>query len=319
MTKEIPLVSVCIQTYQHADYIKDCLEGILCQKTDFPFEILLGEDCSTDGTREICIKYAEKYPDKIRLFLHTRDTVIYINGHATGRYNFVNNLTHAKGKYIALCEGDDYWTDPNKLQKQVDFLEKNEDYSICFHAAMRLVNDALVKDTLNEKQPETTTIIDLCKNNFIHTASCVFRNNLFSELPGNFNKSPAGDYFLHLLNAQYGKIKFFNETMSVYRIHENGIWSSKSYEEQQEGSCKVFEVLIDYFDGDIKSSLLSSYIELHQSILKKYKAKNDRLNKLITYYKSGINNSYFIMEHYDLMVIFKGFILKLLMHVRSLI
>ena len=96
-----PLVSVCVQTYNHAPYIKDTLEGILMQKTDFPFEILLGEDESTDGTRDICIEYAKKHPDKIKLYLHSRENNIKINGTPTGRFNFIYNLIHAKGKYIA--------------------------------------------------------------------------------------------------------------------------------------------------------------------------------------------------------------------------
>ena len=128
-----PLVSVCCITYNHVHYVKDALDGFLIQKTDFPYEICLGEDESNDGTREICKEYAEKYPDKIRLFLRSRKDVIYINGHATGRYNFIETLKECKGKYIALCEGDHYWTEPTKLQKQVDFLEANESYVMSFH------------------------------------------------------------------------------------------------------------------------------------------------------------------------------------------
>ena len=128
-----PLVSVCCITYQHVHYIKGALDGFLMQKTDFPFEICLGEDESDDGTREICQEYAKKYPDKIRLFLRRREDVIYINGCATGRYNIIETLKECKGKYIAHCDGDDYWTDPYKLQKQVDFMEKNNDFSLVFH------------------------------------------------------------------------------------------------------------------------------------------------------------------------------------------
>src|SRR5690606_19880157 len=129
---ENPLVTVCVQTFQHVSYIQECLEGILKQQTSFPFEILLGEDASTDGTREICLEYAQKHPDKIRLFLHHRENNIKIGGNPSGRFNFLYNLYAAKGKYIALCEGDDYWTDPMKLQKQVDFLQKNDDYGLVF-------------------------------------------------------------------------------------------------------------------------------------------------------------------------------------------
>ncbi len=203
-----PLVSVCITTYQHVDYIKECLDSILCQKTDFLYEILLGEDCSTDGTREICIEYEKKYPDDINLFMHSRDTVIYVNGNATGRYNFVNNLKHAKGKYIALCDGDDYWTDPYKLQKQVDFLERNPDFSTCYHDVL-VLEDGKFDDSADVKiyDEEYLTILDLADGNFIHTLTCMFRNNLFKELPDFFYSCPVADYPLHMLNALFQMIE----------------------------------------------------------------------------------------------------------------
>ena len=128
-----PLVSVCVQTYQHVNYIEHCLDSILMQQTDFDFEILLGEDASNDGTREICIEYAEKYPNKIRLFLHQRENNIEILGGQLFDVNFMYNLYSSKGDYIALCEGDDYWNDELKLQKQINFLKENPQYSVSYH------------------------------------------------------------------------------------------------------------------------------------------------------------------------------------------
>jgi glycosyltransferase involved in cell wall biosynthesis len=186
-----PIVSVCVQTYQHASYIRDALDGILMQKTDFAFEILLGEDESTDGTREICIEYAEKYHGKIRLFLNSRKNVIHINGLPTGRRNFMNNLKNARGKYIALLPGDDYWTDPHKLQKQVDFLEANPDFVICFHNVM-VVHDENAGNShpfhvqhpsgpiMQRKPKAVSTLEDLVRGNFIQTPSAMFRG--LSEL-----------------------------------------------------------------------------------------------------------------------------------------
>ena len=185
---ENPLVSVSVVTYNHEKYISECLDGILMQKTDFPFEILLGEDESTDGTRDICIEYAKQYPDKIKLYLHSRDNNIKINGIPTGRFNFLYNLTHAKGKYIALCEGDDYWTDPLKLQKQVDFLEGNPDFAICFHNALVLWDDKSQppKYFCAKNQKQTSTIEDVIEKWFIHTASMVFRKEYITPLPDEF-------------------------------------------------------------------------------------------------------------------------------------
>jgi len=110
-------VSICITTYNHEEYISQALDSVLAQATDFEFEILLGEDDSSDNTRTIVKKYQKMFPEKIRLYLNDRKNVIYINGMATGRWNFINNINHARGDYIALLEGDDYWVDNLKLKK----------------------------------------------------------------------------------------------------------------------------------------------------------------------------------------------------------
>ena len=127
-----PVVSVRITTYQHADYIRDAVEGVLMQQTDFPFEIIIGGDESTDGTREICIEYAKKYPELIRLFLHKRENNIAILGKPSHIFQYTYNSFQLRGKYVAGCSGDDYWTDPLKLQKQCEFLNKNNEYSMCY-------------------------------------------------------------------------------------------------------------------------------------------------------------------------------------------
>jgi len=219
------LVSVCVPTYQHVNYIKKCLDGILMQKTGFEFEILLGEDDSSDGTREICKQYAKKYPDEIRLFLNDRKNVIYIDGQPTGRWNFVNLLKNAKGKYIALCEGDDYWTDPYKLQKQVDFLEANPSFSMCFHNTIFFYDDNIsipfVQHSDNLKN--ILTIEDLIRGNAPATCSVMFRNGLFHELPVWYYEAKMGDWPLHILNAQYGDSGYIPDVMGARRYHSGGV------------------------------------------------------------------------------------------------
>lgn len=244
-----PLVSVCIQTYQHAKYIRDCLNGILMQDTSFDYEILLGEDNSTDGTREICIEFAKRFPDKIRLFLHSRKNNITINGSPTGRYNLITNLVNSRGKYIALCEGDDYWTDMNKLQIQVDFLEQNSDYSICFHDVKiykeeekRTVDDYITKDVNS-----STTIYDLAEGNYIHTPSVVYRNGVFNNLPSVFFKVQAADYFLHMLAARRGWIKKIPREMAVYRVHGDSFWSNRS---KKDAILSYLDIMVDYFEDE---------------------------------------------------------------------
>ncbi len=239
--------SVCIPTYNHAKYIAQCLDGALMQKTNFDYEILVGEDDSSDGTREICKEYAAKYPDKIRLFLNDRKNVIYINGRPTGRWNFINLLKNAKGKYIALCDGDDYWTDLHKLQKQVDFLESHTEFSICGHW-VKNVNESGVYFERNLLSGQNCPVIigqkDALRSTPIHTGSWVFRNtirHIFENHLKLLMLLPAGDDPLMLLILNYGKGYCFQEFMGVYRIHSAGMWTSKSKVLQQ------FEMLTYYY------------------------------------------------------------------------
>jgi len=233
-------VSVCITTYNHERYIAQAIESVLIQSPNFDYEIIIGEDDSSDNTRRIVKEYKRKYPDKIRLFLNDRKDVIYINGQPTGRWNFVNNLKNARGKYIALLEGDDYWTDPNKLQKQVDFLDSQPECVICFH------NVNVIYDSKRDKKPHPfyfqdssfdftrrvpkpiTTLKDLLNGNFIQTPSVMFRARLFEEFPDWFYKTGIGDWPLHVLNAQHGNIGYIDEVMAAYRVHSGGTWSSRS-------------------------------------------------------------------------------------------
>jgi len=231
MLPNYPKVSVCITTYNHEKYIAQALDGALMQLTDFEYDILVGEDDSSDETRIIVKVYAKKYPDKIRLFLNSRENVIYINGRPTGSCNFVNNLMHARGKYIALCDGDDYWTDPHKLQKQVDFLETNPDCPICFHPVFWLEQDTGQMHVSHYGAPGVKpyyTLDDLLEHsNFIPTASVIFRNHLIPTIPDWFVRVPFGDLPLHILNLHYSghdKIGFINEPMAVYRRHSGGVY-----------------------------------------------------------------------------------------------
>ncbi|WP_409029138.1 glycosyltransferase [Gracilimonas sediminicola] len=223
-----PVVTVCVQTYNHAPYIKECLDGILMQETNFPFEVLLGEDASKDGTREICTEYAQKYPEKIRLFLHHRENNIEIGGQPTGRFNFLYNLYSAGGKYIALCEGDDYWTDPLKLQKQVAFMEGNEDCSLCFHNVKTTYENNSIEDSLvieSHKKSNWVSIREVISNKpRIATVSMVFVNKKVVEFFTSWAVSiSAGEKAIQLSSTQIGKIYYINDIMAVYRSHVGGL------------------------------------------------------------------------------------------------
>lgn len=234
------LVSVCVVTYNHANFIKKCLDNILMQEVNFSYEILLGEDASNDGTREICKEYARKHPNKIRLFLRSRKDVIYYNDKPTGRYNFIQTMKEAKGKYVALCEGDDYWTNPLKLQKQIDFLNANSAYSLCYHRVRGLYPNQKEKPTACAFLENTTiTKTDLYRNNIIPTCSVVYRNH--GQFIDEFAQLPFGDWPLHLQSLRLGKGYYMHETMGVYSIHHNGYWS-------QEGELYKIQQFISVYD-----------------------------------------------------------------------
>jgi glycosyltransferase involved in cell wall biosynthesis len=245
-------VSVSLTTYNHAPYIRQAIESALMQQTDFNFEILIGEDDSNDGTRNIVKEYATKYPDKIRLFLHDRKDVLYINGRPTGRRNFVNNLQNARGQYIALLEGDDYWISPKKLQKQADFLDRHPECSACFSPAKLIFEngdaDGLSKRTVAKDFYTTEDI--LRAGFFIPTASYFFRSRLYSELPNWLFTLPMGDMPLHILLSQHGLLGCIDEVMSVYRIHAGGYASggskqSKWSSEQLRNNIKMLVIFYE--------------------------------------------------------------------------
>jgi glycosyltransferase involved in cell wall biosynthesis len=217
-------VSVLVITYNNERFITEAIDSIVTQKVNFDYEIIIGEDCSTDRTREIVIDFRDRYPDKIHLLLNEKNV--------GGRRNFIQILKVSRGDYIAILEGDDYWTSPNKLQKQVDFLDNHPDFTICFHSAGWLDQESGEIKSWKYGPPVIKpyyTIDDLLEHsNFIPTCSVMFRNNLLGEFPKWFWEAGIGDFPLHILNAQHGKIGYIDEAMSVYRVHGAGIRSGSS-------------------------------------------------------------------------------------------
>lgn len=227
-----PLVSVSVATYQHKNFIRECLDGILMQKTNFSFEIIIGDDGSDDGTTEICKEYATKYPDIIRLFIRDRNSSHYYeDGNFIGRFNGIWCRMSCRGKYIALCEGDDYWTDPLKLQKQVDFLENNPDFIFSMGRYKRLYEDSKKifenKEKVNLSKTTEFEVSDYLKFKFSQTATFVYRN-IDIIIPDWFSKVHAGDQSLVVIYSKFGKIKVHNEFFSVYRINPASVTFTNS-------------------------------------------------------------------------------------------
>lgn len=305
MNKE-PLVSVCVQTYQHASFIRECLDGILMQKTNFPFELILGEDESTDGTREICMEYAEKYPHIIRLFLRSRKDVIYINGSPTGRFNMVENLKAASGKYIALCEGDDYWTDPLKLQKQVDFLEANPDCVSCHHwhqyAFPQQEGGYKIIPAPTKNQGylpfEKASVKEIFANKLrVKTRTHMFRN-VIKEYPGWFYKVAFGDVPLTMLLGKYGEFGFINEPMAVYRQTGQGVSSHGKTNYWFKYThflswVKIWEIGLIHYHYQFKNEAIETINSFYLAILSHYHHSLPVFSKLLGFavFKSKLSYS----------------------------
>ncbi len=226
LEKMPPKVSVCVPTYNHEKYIRQTLDGALMQKTDFEFEIVIGDDASTDNNQLIIQEYVDKYPNIFQAFLHKENQGPKEPKEFGGRNNVLGLLKASKGDYVALCEGDDYWTDPLKLQKQVDFMEANLDYSICHHNMKVIYEDGSPDHFFNdENQKIESSIVDILEDRwFIATAATLYRN-IFREK--NFvdwhSRAAAGDWALVIQLAATGKIHYLPETMGVYRKHRGGL------------------------------------------------------------------------------------------------
>jgi len=216
-------VSVCMVAYNHEAYIAQAVESVLAQSTNFEFELVIGEDCSPDRTREILQQLATSHPRRMRLRLAERNE--------GASRNFVQTLALCRGEFIVILEGDDYFSSPEKLQKQVDALDAHPEWAMCFHPTRCLYEGgaATGPEFTPEKwdRPEAT-ILDLFERNFMATSSVMYRHGLFGELPEWFTEVVIGDWVLHILNAVHGNIGYLPEPMSVYRIHGGGIFSSQS-------------------------------------------------------------------------------------------
>ncbi|MBO3462255.1 glycosyltransferase [Aetokthonos hydrillicola CCALA 1050] len=219
-------VSVCVPAYNHEKYIAQMLDGALMQQTNFPFEIVIGDDASTDNTQAIIREYVAANPGRIRAYLHEENLGPKEPREFAGRNNVLFLLKACKGEYVAMCEGDDYWTDPFKLQKQVDFLDVNPDFAICHHNMEVIYEDGSASHFFNNPdQKLTSTIEDLLEDSwFMATASWVYRNYfLTNDFAGWHAKAAAGDWAIMIQLAARGKIGYLPETMGVYRKHSAGL------------------------------------------------------------------------------------------------
>lgn len=219
------MVTIQCITYNHEPYIRQCLDGFVMQKTNFRFEAIVHDDASTDGTAAIVCEYAEKYPDIIKPIYETENQY---SKHDGSLRRIMDAHTH--GKYVAVCEGDDYWIDPLKLQKQVDFLEMNPEYSMCCTDCYRYVQKTGEKIYKPHTFETTIVLKDLLKGNVISTLTVLYRKDFlvgYSDVIGKAPVWPMGDYPMWLWLASKGPIHRISEITSIYRIQEESASHSK--------------------------------------------------------------------------------------------
>lgn len=248
------MVTVFCWTYNHVNYVRQSIESILYQRTNFKVEIIVHDDASSDGTSEIIKEIEQQYPDLFSNILHVE------NQWSLGNSVMIPLFTKSTGKYVALSHGDDYWSDPYKLQKQIDFLESNAEYSICFCATTIENNTsneilrypAYVEHVSGKKRAgeietpaEITTTEELAIRNYIHTPSVVYRNTFISETyPDYLIQVPIGDWPLYMHLSRYGKIKFLRDSMAVYRVHGGGVYSTLNTDKTALSQLKVYAYMI---------------------------------------------------------------------------
>lgn len=243
-----PLVSIVCLTFNEEEYVRECFDSFLMQKTSFPFEVLVYDDASTDSTPSIIQEYAAKYPNIFKPTLYKENN--FKKG--LGFFGLREGFKNARGKYIAYCEGDDYWCDEHKLQKQVDFLEAHPEYKVCAHET-RIRNDVYPREDgrlfssfdvnlfLDRTKQNVYTFADTLTGNIFHISSMMFRKMNF-DWPSWINQIKAMDMVIFMLQAEQGDIYFMRDIMSVYRSRNNSITSSGG----------DFKNAITFYDASIK-------------------------------------------------------------------
>ncbi len=219
----MPVVSVKMITYNHGHYLAEAIEGVIAQQTDFPIELVIAEDCSTDNTREIALDYQRLYPKLIR--------VIYSDHNVGMMVNSKRAMAACRGEFIAYCEGDDYWIDPNKLREQVAVLKRFNNIDITFHSCY-LKYEKQQKEILSNVQSPTDKVFTLSEviagdGGFMPSASLLVRRSLLVSIQDWFDATmpPVGDYFIQVFGSQRGGAFYMNKPMSVYRTEVNESWS----------------------------------------------------------------------------------------------
>jgi glycosyltransferase involved in cell wall biosynthesis len=269
-----PLVDIVMPTYNHERFIAQAIESVLAQQTSFEYRLNIPDDCSTDNTQMIIKDYAQKHPHQIRVLFSPHNIGLLHKDRL-----IIKALKLCTAKYVALLEGDDYWTDPHKLQKQVDFLEGHPDFAVCGHNVTMFYEDGskAPANLLPSNHREVSTLEDLLFANIIPTCSAVFRRGLFGELPDWYHTLRIGDWPLHIMNAQHGKIRYINEVMAAYRVHPGGMWSGWSPVSQRLEIIKMLRHVDAYLGFKYKKQIRASQANWYWEIAQECYKQDDRI------------------------------------------
>lgn len=234
-------LSICIIAYNHESFINDCIQGMLSQEIDFPFEIIISDDCSQDNTLGVCKAYAEAYPNIIRLISRPRNLGM--------TYNWYDTIKECTGEYIALCEGDDFWTNKKKVKSQIDFLDLNEGFSMTFHDVELLGGSKNKSYYFTPTNKTRFNFNDLILHHYIPTCSIMFRKDLVAnKIPAEYYKYPVCDVPLELWLASFGDVYRMKQIMAVYRINDASITHDiKHVNSRYRNLIKMYSSLIKIF------------------------------------------------------------------------
>jgi glycosyltransferase involved in cell wall biosynthesis len=276
-------ISVCMITYNHSKYVKNAIQGILLQNCDLRIELVISDDCSTDDTVEIIKNELINAPSNFVINFIRRKVNVGVNE------NFISALYSCTGKYIAICEGDDYWCDPNKILIQFRFLSNNNSFIMSFHDGY-IVNNLMVTDKmiLNNSTKKDINFTDLVTIGYtIPTLTVFFRNCINNKLPDEMFKVTNCDSFLFLFLTQFGNAHFHNDITDVFHVyHQGGIWSMKSKLERSLKSYHTYYLAFKYFKDKRIIYLLNNFAN---SIII-YSIKSKKFNIAIKYYLKNLVN-----------------------------
>jgi glycosyltransferase involved in cell wall biosynthesis len=258
-----PLVDVAMATYNHEKFIAQALESVLAQETDFDYRLIVGDDCSSDGTQAIIKEYARRHPGRIVTLFHPKRL-----GTAHRDRIGVKVLRLCTAKYVAMLDGDDFWTDPRKLQKQADYLEAHPDCALCFHNATMLFEDQSKppRDYCPADQKEVSTLEDIAAQCFLITCTVMFRNRFLGELPECFYRVTNADWMLFVLLAEHGHFRYLNEVMATYRIHGNGVWQGLAHAERLRTHINTYRTIDEHLNFRYTEIISEKLSHLHNAL-----------------------------------------------------